>query len=96
MNNTDSIDIAQRRLALALDALEAAAERRHEADRDQAALADQIDALGNDRARLAGELDEESAHSRALEAAVQEVKERIDGAIATVRGVLAAEDGGNS
>jgi len=96
MSNAEAIEIAKHRLALALDALEAAAERRHEADRDQAALADQIQALGNDRARLAGELDEQSAHARALETAAQEVKERIDGAIATIRDVLAADQGGNS
>ena len=57
MSETDSIEIASRRLALALDALEAAAERRGETDRDQEALVTQIHALGDDRARLASELD---------------------------------------
>ena len=53
MSETDSIDIASRRLALALDALEAAAERRSETDRSQEALATHVHALGDDRARLA-------------------------------------------
>ena len=91
MNNAEAIEIAKRRLTLALDALEAAADRRHEADRDQTALADQIQALGNDRARLAAELDEQSAHAHAIETAAREVAARIDGAIATIRDVLAAE-----
>jgi hypothetical protein len=88
MSDTDSIDIAQRRLALALDALEAAAERRREADRGEATLAEQIHALGTDRARLASELDDTTARARALEAATQEVAQRIDNAMATIRGVL--------
>ena len=52
MSDTDSIDIAQRRLALALDALDAATERRRDADRAETALANQVHALDSDRARL--------------------------------------------
>jgi chromosome segregation ATPase len=92
MSDTDSIELAARRLAHALDALEAAAERRREADRGVQALAQQVQALSSDRARLANELDAATARSRALEAANREVAERIDGAIDTIRGVLEAED----
>jgi hypothetical protein len=92
MSDSDSIEIATRRLALALDALEAAAERRHEADRSAEALSNQVHALGDDRARLAGELDEAAAHSRALETANREVARRITLAIEAIRGVLAADD----
>ncbi len=92
MSDTDSIEIARRRLALALDALEAAAERRHEADRGEESLANQVLALGSDRARLASELDEATARSRALEAAYREVAQRLDQAIETIRGVLETED----
>jgi chromosome segregation ATPase len=92
MSDTDSIDLAQRRLALALDALDAAAERRREADRAGAALANQVHALDSDRARLASELDETTAHARALETTSRDVKQRIDHAIETIRGVLALED----
>jgi len=92
MSETDSIETASRRLALALDALEVAAERRQEADRSEEALAAQIHALGTDRARLASELDQASARSRGLEAASREVAQRIDQAIETVRAMLAPDD----
>jgi chromosome segregation ATPase len=88
MSETDSIEIASRRLSLALEALEAAADRRGEADRNEEALATQIQVLGNDRARLAGELDQVMAHSRGLEVANREVAERIVAAIETINGVL--------
>jgi chromosome segregation ATPase len=91
MSETDSIEIASRRLAQALDALEAAAERRHEADRGQEALAGHVHALGTDRARLASELDQASARSRALETANRQVAQRIDQAIETIRGVLESD-----
>jgi hypothetical protein len=92
MSDTDSIDIATRRLALALDALEAATERRREADRGAESLANQVHALGNDRARLANELDEATARSHGLEDANREVAQRIDLAIETIRSVLESED----
>jgi chromosome segregation ATPase len=92
MSETDSIEIANRRLALALDALEAAAERRQESDRSEEALAAQIHALDTDRARLASELDQASARSRGLETANREVAQRIAQAIETIRGVLAHEE----
>lgn len=88
MSETDPIELAQRRLALALDALEAAADRRREADREGVALASQVHALGSDRARLASELDEAAARARALETAGREAAARIETAIATIRSVL--------
>src|ERR1044072_6744760 len=45
------IDAATRRLMMALDALEAAAERRRDADRDENELAGSIQALRADRSR---------------------------------------------
>ncbi len=92
MSDADSIETATRRLALALDALEAAAERRSEADRGEELLADQVQALGTDRARLASELDEVSARVRTLETANREVVARIDQAIETIRDVLATDE----
>jgi hypothetical protein len=91
MSDADSIESATRRLLLALDALEAAAERRSEADRGEELLADQLQALGTDRARLASELDDVTARARVLETANREVMERIDQAIGTIRGVLVAD-----
>ena len=92
MSESDSIEIASQRLALALDALEAAVERRSETDRSEEALATQIQALGTDRARLASELDHAAARSRGLETANREVAQRIAQAIETIRGVLTHED----
>jgi len=88
MSETDSVEIASRRLAHALDALDAAVERRREADRSEQALANQVHALGSDRARLAGELDQAAARSRKLETANREVAQRIDQAIEAIRSAL--------
>ena len=94
MSEIDSVEAASRRLALALDALETAVERRRDADRSEEALAEQIHALGTDRARLAGELDAAAARSRRLENTNREVAQRIDQAIETIRGVLDNQEGG--
>ena len=85
------IDAATRRLMLALDALEAAAERRRDADRDENELASRIQALGADRSRLADELDGSLVKTRRLEPTNREIAERLDAAIGTIRAVL---DGG--
>jgi ABC-type transporter Mla subunit MlaD len=92
MDDTDPIEMASRRLALALDVLEAAAERRREADQSEEALASQIHALGTDRAQLASELDRAAARARALETANKEAVPRIAQAIETIRSVLGAEE----
>jgi chromosome segregation ATPase len=92
MSEIDSVEAASRRLTLALDALEAAVERRREAARTEDSLATQIHALGDDRARLAGDLDQAAARTRALENANREVANRIARAIETIRGVLAGEE----
>jgi conjugal transfer/entry exclusion protein len=88
MSDIDPIEAATRRLSQALEALEAATERRREADRADGALAEQIHVLGSDRALLASQLDDATARARALEAANREVAQRIDQAIETIRGVL--------
>jgi Domain of unknown function (DUF4164) len=92
MSESDSIEIASRRLMLALDALEAAVEQRSETDRSEEALATQIQVLGTDRARLASELDHAVARSRGLEAANREVARRIAQSIETIRGMLAQDE----
>ena len=89
MTEESAIDAASKRLALALDALAAAVERRHEADRGEQTLDDQLHALGADRSRLAAELDAAAARNRALESANREVARRLDAAIDTIRSVLA-------
>jgi predicted nucleic acid-binding Zn-ribbon protein len=87
------IDAATRRLMLALDALEAAAERRRDADRNENELASRIQALGADRSRLADELDGSLVKTRRLERSNREIAEKLDAAIGTIRAVLdAGED----
>jgi Domain of unknown function (DUF4164) len=83
-----AIDMAVKRLALALDALDAAVERRREADRGEEALAAQVQALGLDRARLASTLDGEAARARRLETTNREIAQRLDTAIASIQSVL--------
>jgi hypothetical protein len=89
MTEASAVDAASKRLALALDALAAAVERRHEAYRGEQTLDDQLHALGADRSRLAEELDAAAARNRALESANREVARRLDAAIDTIRSVLA-------
>lgn len=90
MTEPNAIDAASRRLALALDALAAAVERRREADRGVDVLHDQLHALGTDRTRLAADLDAAAARARTLETTNREVAQRLDAAIDTIRSVLAA------
>ena len=77
----------------ALDALEAAAERRRDADRDENELASRIQALGADRSRLADELDNSLVKTRRLERTNREISEKLDAAIGTIRAVLDAGEG---
>jgi len=92
MTETGAIEDATKRLALALEALEAAIERRRESDRGEAALASQLHALGTDRSRLASELDQVSARSRKLETTNREIAKRLDTAMETIRSVIESND----
>jgi hypothetical protein len=88
MTDPGAIDAATKRLALALDALEAALERRREADRGEETLAAQLHALGTDRSRLAADLDAQAARARRLENTNREIGQRLDVAIDTIRSVI--------
>lgn len=90
MTDGTAIEAATRRLAAALDGLEAALERRREADARQRALAMQVAALGSDRARLAAELDQQAARASRLDGANRDVVRRLDVAMDAVRAVLSA------
>jgi hypothetical protein len=92
MTDAGAIEAATRRLMQALEGLEAAAERRREADRADLGVADQLHALGADRSRLAAELDAATARARALETTNQEVARRLGSAIDTIRSVIEAND----
>jgi hypothetical protein len=92
MTDTSAIDAASKRLSLALDALEAAADRRRAVDRGHEALTEQVHVLGVDRSRLASELDTTAARAKALESANREIARRLDVAIETIRDVLESND----
>ena len=88
MTEANAIEAATRRLSAALDALEAATERRREADRGEQTLVAQVQAMGEDRSRLASDLDLQAARSRRLETTNREVARRLDAAIETIKTVL--------
>ena len=88
MTEQSAIDAAVKRLAMALDALDAAVERRREADRNEESLVAQVQTLGLDRSRLADTLDGETARARKLEATNREIANRLDSAIASIQSVL--------
>ena len=92
MSDQNAIDGAVKRLALALDTLDAAVERRREADRSEETLSAQVHALGVDRTRLAAALDGETARARRLETTNREIAGRLDTAIASIQSVLDANE----
>jgi hypothetical protein len=87
------IEAATKRLAAALDGLEAALERRQEVDGRENALAEQVAVLGVDRSRLAAQLDEQTARATQLGAATREVSRRLDLAMDAVRAVVTSRAG---
>lgn len=93
MADPTAIEVATRRLSQALDSLEAAVERRREADRGGQSLGPQLHALGADRSRLAAELDEATARAREIESTNREVARRIDVAMDGIKAVLETNRG---
>ena len=87
-----AIGLASRRLAEALDALDAAVDRRIEIDRSRAILTEQVHALDADRAKLAAELDVQIGRARRLEAVNRDVARRLDAATENVRQVLESRE----
>jgi hypothetical protein len=92
MSDQNAIEGAVKRLALALDTLDAAVERRRGADRNEEALGAQVHALGVDRTRLAAALDGETSRARRLETTNREIAGRLDTAIASIQSVLDANE----
>jgi septal ring factor EnvC (AmiA/AmiB activator) len=93
MAEATAIEAATKRLSQALDSLEAAVERRREADQGDQSLGAQLQALGVDRSRLAAELDEVTARSREIETINREIARRIDVAMDGIKAVLDAQEG---
>jgi len=92
MNEQTAIEQATRRLTQALDALDAAVERRTEVDKGAVALGQQVHALAADRSKLAADLDTAVARSRSLESLNRDIARRIDAAMENVRHVLESND----
>ena len=91
MTDRSEIEQATSRLTQALNALDAAVDRRIEMDRSRTILVDQMHALDADRAKLAADLDKETARARRLETANRDIARRLDGAIENIRNVLEAQ-----
>ncbi|MBM3529556.1 MAG: DUF4164 family protein [Alphaproteobacteria bacterium] len=86
------IEAATERLSRALDLMEAAVDRRIEIEKSRAILTEQVHALDADRAKLAADLDTQTARARRLEGANREVVKRIDAAMENVRAVLESRE----
>lgn len=84
----ERLDAALRRLAMALDRLEASGERLAKADAARGNLEEELAVLQDDRSRLAVELDGAIARANALELANEEVGRRLKHASEEIRAVL--------
>jgi len=93
MADTSPVDTALRRLGLALKTLESAVERRFERDRSVASLEDELARAGEDRSRLAQDLDQEKTRSTRLEDTNREVSRRLVAAMESIRSVLDVHGG---
>ncbi len=87
------LETSLRRLGLALTTLEAAVERRFDRDRSLSGLEDELARAGEDRSRLAGELDQEKTRSARLEETNHEVSRRLVAAMESIRSVLDSHGG---
>jgi hypothetical protein len=88
----EPLQAALRRLAAALDQLEAASERRVKADVLRANLEEELAVMQDDRSRLAVELDGAVARSNALELANEEAARRLKAASAAIKTALSDAD----
>ena len=92
MTDQTALEQATRRLTQSLDSLDAAVERRMEADRSRAVLAERVHALDADRAKLASDLDGQVARTRKLEEANRDIARRLDAAMDNIKAVLESND----
>jgi hypothetical protein len=90
---SQTIDLALQRLDAVLTRLEGAVTQRFEAERDPSDLETELAIMGEDRARLAAELDAASARLAEVEATSADVDHRLGRAIDAVEGVLAPARG---
>ena len=92
MTSPTPLDAALKRLAHALESLEAADERRAAADRMRADLEEELAVMQDDRARLAAELDGALATNRALALANADVANRLSHAEEMLRELVDSID----
>jgi hypothetical protein len=83
---------AVKRLELALQTLENVVEERLSLSVGSDALAEEVQLLSSDRARLAETLDQAQARAARLETINRDVSRRLDSAIDTIRAVLEADE----
>ena len=88
----DRLDAAIKRLASALDHLDAAVERRVDVERVRSDLSEEYAVMQDDRARLAVELDGILARSQKIEHAAREAGKKLERASSTIRDVLSAHE----
>lgn len=93
MAEAAALEAALRRLDTALDALESAVVRRVESDRSVSGMEEELSRLGEDRSRLAQDLDGEKARAHRLEDTNREVSRRLVAAMESIRSVLEAHGG---
>lgn len=93
MAETSAVETSLKRLGLALATLEAAVERRFDRDRSVNGLEGDIARVGEDRSRLASELDQEKSRANRLEEANRDVSRRLVAAMESIRSVLDAHGG---
>jgi hypothetical protein len=91
-----SLDRAELRLAAAIEALRGAVHRRREKERTGASLRAEAQAMADDRAKLAAELDRLRYRSKRLEDANRQAIARVDQVMGAVRNVLDTAPGGPS
>lgn len=88
-----NMDAALQRLTKAISSLEVSIERRIHADRSLNDLQSDLQRLGEDRSRLANDLDKVEARANRLEDANKDVSRRLVSAMETIRNVLDAHGG---
>jgi hypothetical protein len=84
---------AVKRLAAALQSLEAAVQQRLSQTASAEGLSAEVEMLTADRAQLAESLDQSQARAAKLEGINRDVSRRLGAAIETIGGVIEAEGG---
>jgi len=88
MSEESGVEEALTRLDKALDSFEVAAVRVTQASKAQSSLQGEVDALREDRARLAEELDAVKSQARRLGETNEQVAARLDGIMHNIRALL--------